>query len=139
MSGQGPAFRLPIQVQFRDCDAVGHVNHAVYLSYMEQCRLMFWRSLTGSPFPLARVVVVHAECDYKASAFFGDELEVRLYLGNIGRSSFVLTYEIENAATRTVIAAGKTVMVTYDEVTRKAIPIPEATRKLLEAQGSIDD
>jgi len=39
------AFRHVLHVRFRDCDAMGHVNHAVYLTYFEQCRLTFWREL----------------------------------------------------------------------------------------------
>ena len=66
---------------------MGHVNHAVYFTYLEQCRLTFWRELTGWPSPHTRVILARAECDYRAPAHFGDELEVRLSVGEIGRSS----------------------------------------------------
>ena len=79
-----------VSVRFRDCDAMGHVNHAVYFTYLEQCRLTFWRELTGAPSPHTRVIIARAECDYRAPAYFGDELEVRLKVGDIGRSSFTL-------------------------------------------------
>lgn len=128
-----PAFRLPLQVRFRDCDAMGHVNHAVFFTFLEQCRLMFWRSLTGEATPLARVIVAHAECDYRAPAYFADPLEVRLHVSDIGRSSFTLIYEVENTATGRILANGKTVMVTYDYQAGKSIPIPDATRQLLES------
>jgi acyl-CoA thioester hydrolase len=126
------AFRLPLQVRFRDCDAMGHVNHAVFFTFLEQCRLMFWRSLTGEASPLARVIVAHAECDYRAPAYFADQLEVRLNVGDIGRSSFVLTYEVENTSTGNLVAEGRTVMVTYDYEAGRPMPIPDATRELLE-------
>jgi len=38
-----PVYRHRLSVRFRDCDAMGHVNHAVYFTYFEQCRLTFWR------------------------------------------------------------------------------------------------
>ncbi len=98
------AFRLPLQVRFRDCDSMGHVNHAVFFTFLEQCRLVFWHSLTGEASPLARVIVAHAECDYRAPAYFADHVEVRLNVGDIGRSSFVLTYEIENTTTSQILA-----------------------------------
>ena len=66
------AYRHRLSVRFRDCDAMGHVNHAVYLTYFEQGRLNFWRELTGSPSPHTRVIIAHAECDYRAPAHFGD-------------------------------------------------------------------
>src|SRR5215467_1838882 len=84
--------------RFRDCDAMGHVNHAVYFTYLEQCRLTFWRELTGGPSPHTRVIIAHAECDYVAPAHFGDEVEIRVRVGAIGRSSFTLEYEIVLAA-----------------------------------------
>ena len=42
------AYRHRLSVRFRDCDAMGHVNHAVYFTYLEQCRLTFWREVTGT-------------------------------------------------------------------------------------------
>ena len=55
---------------------MGHVNHAVYFTYFEQCRLTGWRELTGAAHPHTRVIIARAECDYRAPAVFGDELEV---------------------------------------------------------------
>jgi acyl-CoA thioester hydrolase len=111
---------------------MGHVNHAVYFTYLEQCRLTFWRELTGKAAPNARVIVARAECDYKAPAFFGDELEVRLWVGEIGRSSFSLEYEIVHVETSRPVATGKTVMVSYDYAAGKSMPLPDAARVLLE-------
>jgi acyl-CoA thioester hydrolase len=111
---------------------MGHVNHAVYFTYLEQCRLTFWRELTGWPSPHTRVILARAECDYRAPAHFGDELEVRLNVSEIGRSSFVLVYEIVTVAGERVIAKGKTVMVSYDYDAAKSVPLPPETRALLE-------
>ena len=111
---------------------MGHVNHAVYFTYLEQCRLTFWRDLTGWPSPHTRVILARAECDYRAPAHFGDELEVRLKVGEIGRSSFVLAYEIVTVVADRVIATGKTVMVSYDYEAAKAVLLPPETRALLE-------
>jgi acyl-CoA thioester hydrolase len=126
------AYRHRLSVRFRDCDAMGHVNHAVYLTYFEQGRLTFWRELTGAASPHTRVIIARAECDYRSPAHFGDELEVRVAVGEIGRSSFSLLYEIANAATERVVATGKTVMVAYDYTAGASTPLPAATRSLLE-------
>jgi len=128
----GWAYRHVLSVRFRDCDAMGHANHAVYFTYFEQCRLTFWREVSGAASPHARVIVARAECDYRAPAHFGDELEVRVRVGEIGRSSFALEYEIVAAATGRQVAVGKTVMVAYDYAVGRPIPLPDATRALLE-------
>src|SRR5437870_11409103 len=105
------AFRHVLQVRFRDCDAMGHVNHAVYLTYFEQCRLTFWRELTGAPSPHARVIIARAEWDYLSPAHFGDEIEIGITVGEIGRSSFTLMYDIAKVGGGQAVARGKTVMV----------------------------
>jgi acyl-CoA thioester hydrolase len=126
------AYRHRLGVRFRDCDAMGHVNHAVYFTYFEQCRLTFWRDVTGTSSPHTRVIIARAECDYRAPAHFGDELEVRVGIGGIGRSSFTLTYEIVQAVSGQLVATGKTVMVGYDYTIGEPVPLPEATRTLLD-------
>ena len=132
MSNDGFAFRHQLEVRFRDCDSMGHVNNAVYFTYLEQCRLTFWRQLTGEGSPLSRVIVARAECDYRSPALFGDQVEIGLTIGEIGRSSFVLVYQITHLATGRRLADGKTVMVTYDYAAGSSVPIPPATRELLE-------
>jgi len=127
------AYRHRLSVRFRDCDAMGHVNHAVYFTYLEQCRLTYWRELTGTPSPHTRVIIARAECDYRAPAHFGDELEVRVNIEAIGRSSFTLVYEIVMVGGGQLIAGGKTVMVSYDYAAGRSVPLPAETRALLEA------
>ena len=125
-------YRHRLGVRFRDCDAMGHVNHAVYFTYFEQCRLTFWREVTGAPSPHTRVIIARAECDYRSPAHFGDELEIRLRVGDIGRSSFTLAYDIISAASERLVASGKTVMVSYDYDAGSSTPLPDATKSLLQ-------
>jgi acyl-CoA thioester hydrolase len=126
-------FAHRLTVRFRDCDMMGHANHAVYFTYMEECRFALWRRLGGGTgLPGAGTIVVHAECDYRAPCFVHDELEVRLTIGDIGRSSFAFQYEIVKVANGQRLADGKTVNVTYDYAAGRAIPIPDSTRALLE-------
>lgn len=132
MSERPIVFSHRLTVRFRDCDSMGHVNHAVYFTYFEQCRIGWWRHLGGGQgFPGAPTIIVHAECDYRAPAFPYDELEVHLRLSSIGRSSVVLTYEVVKAATGQLIAEGKTVNVTLDRETGRSVPVPERSRALL--------
>ena len=139
MSDESFPFRHRLAVRFRDCDPMGHANHAAYFTYFEQCRLMWWRHLgsTSGP-PGASAVIVHAECDYRAPALAHDQLEVRLNLGGIGRSSVTLTYEIVNVTTGARLAEGRTVSVTLDAATRQQIPVPEMTRQALERGKALD-
>ena len=124
-----------LEVRFRDCDPLGHVNNAVYLTYLEQARFNHWRSLWGFGTPqlpsgMPGVILARVECDYKRPATYGEALEIRLTVGEIGRSSFRYEYEIVDGEGRTVLAA-KTVQVMYDYAEGKPVPIPDNIRALL--------
>ena len=124
-----------LDVRFRDCDPMGHVNNAVYLTYLEQSRLAHWRSLWGFGTPQLppgrpSVILARVECDYKRPATYGETLEIRLMIGELGRSSFRYEYEIVDDKGRTVLTA-KTVQVMYDYTAGRPVPIPDDIRRLL--------
>jgi len=124
-----------LEVRFRDCDPMGHANNAVYLTYLEQARFSHWRALWGfgtPQLPPGRpgVILARVECDYKRPAKYGDTLEIRLTIAELGRTSFHYEYEIVDAEGRTVLTA-KTVQVMYDYAAEKPVPIPDDIRALL--------
>jgi acyl-CoA thioester hydrolase len=124
-----------LEVRFRDCDAMGHTNNAVYLTYLEQTRFAHWRALWGFGTPqlppgLPGVILARVECDYKRPTKYGDVLEIRLTVAEIGRTSFRYEYEIVDEEGRTVLLA-KTVQVMYDYTAEKPVPIPDDIRTLL--------
>jgi acyl-CoA thioester hydrolase len=120
-----------LDVRFRDCDALGHVNNAVYLTYLEQARLHCWRALwgfggeAGSTVP--GVIMARAEIDYQAQARYGQTLDIRISLAAIGRTSFTYDYEIVDEQGRTV-ASARTVQVMYDYEAARPVPIPDDIR-----------
>jgi acyl-CoA thioester hydrolase len=130
-------FTHRLEVRFRDCDPMGHVNNAVYLTYLEQTRFAHWRSLWGFGSPqlppgMPGVILARVECDYKRPAKYGEVLEVRLTVAEVGRSSFRYEYEIVDEQGRTVLVA-KTVQVMYDYASSKPVAIPADIRALLTA------
>lgn len=59
----------PVVVRFRDCDPMGHVNNAVYLTYLEVARFAYWQDVAdGRNAADAGVIMARAEIDYKAPA-----------------------------------------------------------------------
>ena len=124
-----------LQVRFRDCDPLGHVNNAVYLTYLEQSRFSHWRALWGFGSPqlppgMPGVILARVECDYRRPATYGETLEVRMTVAELGRTSFRYEYEILNEQGHTVLTA-KTVQVMYDYTAARPVPIPDDIRTLL--------
>ena len=129
-----------LDVRFRDCDPLGHVNNAVYLTYLEQTRFNHWRALWGFGSPqlppgMPGVILAHVECDYRRPATYGDTLEIRMRVAELGRTSFRYEYEIVDDQGRTVLTA-KTVQVMYDYAAEKPVPIPDDIRALLSSAGA---
>jgi len=125
-------FEHALDVRFRDCDALGHVNNAVYLTYLEQARFAHWERLTGAAGIPRSFILARVECDYRAPATAGERLIVRLRVAAVGNSSFTFEYEILNGRTREVIATAKTVQVMYDYDAGRPVPIPDDVRARLE-------
>jgi acyl-CoA thioester hydrolase len=125
-------FEHEIEVRFRDCDAMGHVNNAVYLTYLEQARFAHWQRLTGTSGIPRSFILARVECDYRAPATAGDRLLVRLRVVAVGESSFTFEYEIVNGRTRATVATARTVQVMYDYATGRPTRIPDDVRARLE-------
>jgi acyl-CoA thioester hydrolase len=128
-------FSHPIEVRFRDCDPLGHVNNAAYLTYLEQARLFYWRSLWGFGLDDASarpgVIMARAEIDYRLPARYGQTLDVRIDVAAIGRTSFTYDYEIVDAEGR-IVASARTVQVMYDYEHAAPVPIPAEIRQKMQ-------
>lgn len=129
------AYEHPIEVRFRDCDAMKHVNHAVYISYCEQARFGYWQHVAG-PRSIndLRFVVARVECDYRAMATLGDPVAVRVRPSHLGRTSFTLDHQVVNREDGRVYAEARSVMVMIDPVTMNPTPVTPELRELLEQQ-----
>jgi acyl-CoA thioester hydrolase len=86
-----------IQVRFADCDMMGHVNNAVYLSYFEQTRMHYFAYLVGNKWDWKKhgIILVHNELTYHSPVFLEDLPEITMFLGEIGKTSFLLHYEVK--------------------------------------------
>ena len=104
------------RVRFRDCDAMGHVNNAVYSTYLEEARIDVVGSL--SAFILARV-----EIDFRAELRAGEEIEVGSRVGRVGTKSFDLEHEIR--AGERLVAEAKSVLVAYDYELGSSVPLSD--------------
>lgn len=128
-------FRHRLEVRFRDCDPMGHVNNAVYLTYLEQARFAHWRAVwggssEGTSETAPGVILARAEIDFRRPARYGDTLEVRISLDRIGRTSFSYTYEIIDQDDR-VVAEAKSVQVMFDYAAGRPVPLSEEMRSKL--------
>ena len=123
-----------LQVRFRDCDPMGHVNNAVYLTWIENARIEFLRTLGAFDNPDTTemaMILARVEVDFRAPLGFGDEIEVGVRTARLGTKSFDLEYELRSGDT--VAASAKTVLVAYDYQRNSSKEIPDEWRRRLAA------
>jgi acyl-CoA thioester hydrolase len=115
-------------VRFRDLDAKGHVNNAVYLTYMESARIAFMARASTDELPF---IVARIEIDFRAPLELGETVEIGVRAARFGTKSFDLEYELR--AGGRLVAEAKSVCVGYDYETGETVPIPETWREQLAA------
>lgn len=120
-------FTIPIDVRFRDIDAMGHVNNAVYASYLEQARAQYYDEVIGEGLDEVHTVLAHLEIDFHEPINLGEDVTVRMRTTDIGGSSLSMEYEI--AAAGSVLASGETVQVVFDPETGESRPVPDEWRE----------
>lgn len=110
------------RVRFRDCDAMGHVNNAVYSTFLEEARI-------GVLEGLAQFILARVEIDFRSELRMGEEVAIASRCSRIGEKSFELEHEIR--AGGRLIAEAKSVLVGYDYQRGASVPLSDAIRERL--------
>jgi acyl-CoA thioester hydrolase len=115
-------------VRFRDLDSLGHMNNAVYATFLEQARIAYLSPLGAQ---VTGMILARLEIDFRAQVSQGDTVEIEVMPGRIGTKSFELAYTMR--VRETVVAEAKTVLVAYDYQTERSIEIPDEWKERLAA------
>lgn len=135
---EGFRHHLPIQVRWGDMDALGHVNNAVYLTYLEQARvdqlrreLGLWDGQTGQ----IGVILARVEIDFKLPLFAGDDVHVFSRVTRLGNRSMELEQLIARLTDARYEIAARALVTTviFDYVRNQSTPIPAEWRALIKA------
>jgi acyl-CoA thioester hydrolase len=122
-------FEHPVRVRWRDTDALGHVNHAVFLTYLEEGRDAFYTQALGDP----HYVVARLEVDLRAEVRHPDQqVTVRIRAERLGTTSLT-TRETILTPSGDVAAEARVVTVRWDPGRRQPIPFSETERVRLAA------
>jgi acyl-CoA thioester hydrolase len=120
------------RVRFRDLDALGHVNNAVFLTYIESARIGYLLDLgVATSLDDLAIIVARIEIDFRSPVGLGDDVEIGVRASRFGTKSFDLEHELH--AGGRLVAEAKTVCVGYDYGSGETVPIPETWRERLAA------
>jgi acyl-CoA thioester hydrolase len=131
-------FRIATEIRYSDLDPNEHVNHARYLTYLEEARLAFRRHLAddlglpdGVTWPIAELTI-----RYVRSASYPGTLTVELAPIHVGRTSFTLGYGVFDQNGCVAVAMNRSVCV--DRSTGRPAPIGTEVAAWLRRSGRID-
>jgi len=125
-------------IRWGDMDMLGHVNNTVFFRYCEQARIEWTYGLhpEGDAYAGTGPVVVNASCTFLLPLVYPGEVEVRMYLGDPGRTSVGSFYEILKDGAK--YADGSAKMVWIDLATGRSVPLPEPVSARLRALESAE-
>lgn len=130
--------RCDIEVRFRDLDALGHVNNAVYITYLEMARVSYMKRLghaqlgedPGRVFPF---LLLDVFCRYHSPVVLGERLRVFIRCSRTGKSSFEFEYLVKCLEDGRLVASGRSTQVHYDYAAGRTSPLPDWLRRRVAA------
>lgn len=135
------AHRYAVEVRLSDTDAMGHVNNARYLTYVEIARVAYYEQVIGRPLPLGYhgaeegMILAEATMTFRSQAYFGETLTVESRVERIGNTSFVMSHRITAPESRfgpaRLVATSVGTLVSYDYGEDKPIAVPDDWREAI--------
>jgi len=118
-----------VDVRFRDLDPMGHVNNAVYASYLEEARVAYYDDVLGVGADELGFVLARLGIDYERPIRHGEGVRVGLRTAEVGDRSLTTEYRLE--ADGSVAATAESVQVAVDD-NGDARSVPEGWRREIE-------
>ena len=121
-------YATEIDVRFRDIDAMGHVNNAVYATYVEQARTEYFRDVLDADLSRVSTVLASISFDFRRPVELTDgAVAVELDVAELGRSSVTMSHELR--VDEELVAEGEATLVSLDPDSGEPAPIPPAFRE----------
>ena len=127
--------KLNITVRFSDLDAMGHVNNATFLTFLEEARFAYFgavlkRDLSNLNF---EAIIARIEIDYKNQICLGDKVVVYTRCPRIGEKSGDIEniIVVEKGNEKIISASALSKLVSFDYKRGVSVPIPDDVRKAL--------
>lgn len=128
------SYLVPVAVRMRDIDFMGHVNNALYATYLEEARESFYRDAVDASLAETDTVLANLEIDYRRPIHADDDVVVALRVDELGESSIPIEYEIR--ADGDVAATARTVQVLIDRERGRSRPLSDEWRTALGEYGA---
>ena len=126
-------FKITVEPRFGEIDGLKHVNNNVIGNWFELGRNEIFKIFSPDlklDYENWKLIMVRTEFDFLGQIYFGCKVQIRSFIYKIGNSSFTTYHEAWQ--NKKLKAKGKSVIVHYDFINQKSIPIPNDIKKELE-------
>lgn len=125
-------------VAWGELDALGHVNHTVFLRWFENVRMAWFlrvgiAALMRESSAAIGPILARIACDYRAPVGFPDEIVASARCVRLGNSSLTLGNRVWSVQREAIVAEGEVVIVLFDYRAGTSVAIPEVIRAAIEA------
>ena len=133
-------FTEKVTPRFGDADGLRHINNTALVEWFEVGRNPIFRMFTPDldlSYEKWKLILVRTEFDYLGQMYYGIDVEIRSYITHIGNSSFTIGHEAWQDGE--LKAKGKAVLVHFDFLNQRSMPIPELIKAQLQEHLILED
>tara|TARA_X000001036_G_scaffold163630_1_gene155330 strand:+ start:1169 stop:1642 length:474 start_codon:yes stop_codon:yes gene_type:complete len=122
-----------LQTRWRDLDAMGHINHAAYLTFMENARLEFYESLGFSSRNNGQVdgiILASMNIQYHEQVNHPSDLDIGQQIVRVGNKSFDMSTAIFLKDHDSPVLSAIFTLVSFNYKLNQSIPVPDLIRDM---------
>jgi acyl-CoA thioester hydrolase len=137
LAGFPVVVRLP--VQWGEMDAYGHLNNAVFFRFFESARILFFEEcgfLISYDEDKVGAILHSTSCRFRRPLYYPDTALVGTRAIEVQEDRFAMDYKVVSDAQNEIAAEGAAVIVSFDYVALRKVPLPERVRDGIAALGS---
>lgn len=126
-------FRTAVNQRWSDMDEAGHVNNAVYLTYLEEVRVRYFHEATEWNWQEDGIILANVNMNYVRPLLYPETAFIYARVSKVGTKSFEMQYVItvEKGDTKELVAHGSSVQVMFDYKKNSSTQVPEYVRTKL--------
>ncbi len=124
---------MSLQTRWRDLDAMGHINHAAYLTFMENARLEFYESLgfsTRNSGEVDGIILASMNVQYHQQVIHPSGLDIGQRIVRVGNKSFDMLTAIFLKDNESPVLSALFTLVAFNYKLNKTIPAPDKIRDM---------
>lgn len=122
-----------IPMRWGEMDAYGHLNNTYYFRYAEQARVdwLDLHNIPCGPQSGSGPVLINTSCTFRLPLTYPATVEVKVFVEEVGRSSFTTRFEMRPVGDERLHAEGFAKIVWIDTNTGKSMALPDPVRALV--------